>query len=507
MSDNKTNLNEMAAEFRHKAAESIPESAVEVPAVENASDDDELVIGGIEAVARGNGVLAIRKEEVPTISISAGVTLPTITEDDLRAEMPSVSDEYFKKIAPDVVADINMQSKSLIIEYGLTPQEAKEAITNQMKKKAFTLQKEWLEEHPKMGIVEVNKRDSEKLEFTPDERARLQKAKIIRLVEVEDTKLKTLNVKTVDRELKAKYIAEAKGSLTQDSVPLIGMSDYVTFEGIQVLRLYSSCMFDDDELVEAISKKASVIYDAYVGGINHSKKQEDGKVMSYPQFINFFKYFDMDMALFSVLCASSPETTTAHFSCSRCHKDIPKVYNVRSIVRFDNVDDAEKKYMDDIIGNRTNQDFLKSVESPLVEGKRFESPASNNIYDMKLPSIAKAMSILQFVDKKNEYELGLFSTVVFIDTVWLPHEDGYIDYSANEPELFWQICHKLPQEDLDAVILLRKEYGRLAIPSFEMDIDCVNPECKHHMHNVFSIDDLIFQRAQDLPVGTELSEN
>ena len=472
-------------------------------------DDDPVVIGGDHIpVKPSEGNMGGEIKVEPSNPSSSEITL-----EDLQATMPEVPEEYLQKVGMKHVTELNQYMRNLIIEYGITPEEAYKAAKSRTKNIGEEIQKEWLKNNPKLAIVEIKKTDSNVVEFTKEEHAKLEKARAIRLVEVEDKALKTISIKVADRDLKTQYINEARLSLTRDSVPLVGLSDYVAFNGIQILTIYSSIMLADDSIHESISRKARVVYDAMEGGMHYKKYDSSRKViLSFEEFLNTFPYYDLDMALFSCLCASSPETTTAEFGCRRCGTRFKSSYNVRKLINFNGTSEEMKKRIDDTLENRKNVDLLLAMQSPLVKGKRVKSDGSGIIYDLKIPSIAKALSILQYIDRHDERnmesELGLFASVVFIDTIHLPVENGdYVDYSAEEADLFWDIAHKLPQEDLDAINLLTQKDGRVIAINYELDLECSNPQCKSPLHNLFNIDQLIFQRAQDTPVETTLSEN
>ena len=468
-----------------------------------------------EAVAEDEPVVIVGADPVAVnvdISTESASSSTEITLDDLRSTMPEVSEEYLKEIGMKNVVELNQYMKNLIIEHGITPEEAYKATKARTKNIGEEIQKEWLKNNPKLGIVEIDKKDSNIIQFTKEEHEKLEKVKAIRLIEVEDVELKTLDVKLATRELKANYINEARLSLTRDAVPLIGLSDYVAFNGVQIVTIYSSIMLNDDSIHESLMRKARVAYDAMEGGMHYKKYDSNRKlILTFEQFLNTFPYYDLDMSLFSCLCASSPEKTTANFGCRKCGTRFDASYNVRNLIKFDGISESTKKLIDDILANRSNAEILAKMISPLYYGKRMKSTGSSIIYDLKIPSLAKALSILQFIDRQNareaEADLSLFSTVVFIDTIHLPKDGGYIDYSAEEADLFWDMCKKLPQEDLDAVSLLSERDGRILVPSYELDLTCSNPNCGMKLHNNFTIDQLIFQRAQDTPVKTTLSEN
>ena len=169
-------------------------------------------------------------QETPEI-ISAGINLnpgaksevinkPTndveLTEEDLGVSNPGtneveLSDDDLMSFMPDVPADIastktagmkedlTAYKKSLIIDSGFTVEEANEAMMNKAKKDAGEINNEYLKENPTLGVIEVNKTDADKLEFTAEERDKLAKVKSIKLMVVEDKELKNLKVEKVEK--------------------------------------------------------------------------------------------------------------------------------------------------------------------------------------------------------------------------------------------------------------------------------------------------------------------
>lgn len=484
-------------------------------------EDDEAVIYGADQTDFSPMVDSNIPSQTQTKSY-------TFTEDELRAEMPQVSQEYFDEIKGKTIIQIDQYKKNLIIEYGMTPEEAHEAALNKMKKDAVKLEKEWLQKNPAVAIVEINKEDVSKINFTDEEQAKLTHAKVIKLREIENIALETINIIPKDKRIKSRLLSRMHGSICKDSIPLIRLCDYVTFSGAQIAELYSVVdLNNDDTIYERTSKAASFIYKKLIGG-SHYKKYDDDKniILSYEDFLKTFPYMDMNMSLFSILCATSTEKTTSHFGCARCRTDIAKVYNIRDLITFDTCPDEIKQLIDTIIVRRAEGDYLKSLQNPLLNSAmRFKSPITNNIYEIQYPSIAKALLYIPLLEQNsttdNYLEQAIYlDNILYINTVYLydKEDDGYVEYTdcmEKEPdelkpedtEEFWDIVSHLPQEDIDIIRQLAKKDNPDYEPSYEMDIDCTNPKCEHHMHNVFQITDLLFRKAQDSPERIKISED
>jgi len=419
-----------------------------------------------------------------------------ITDEDLRAGLPDVDDETFKEASVRIRTEIENYRRGLIVNYGFTFEEATKAAKNRAMKLAQDENNAYLEKHPKVGVVEINKKDVDKLEFTDEEREKLHKVKAIQLVVVEDAELKTIQVEKVDKKHKSSIIQTIDGCLSKYSVPVPITCDFATFKGAQIVQLLSIVKYNDEQLPEMIGKKASLLYDRFVGGTRLRKYAENGKViMSYNDFINNFYFHDMEMGLFGVYIASSPEDVETNMQCSHCNNKFNWRYNLKQLIKADNIPETFKETMDNIIGKNYDEVYLNDMYNERHKATRLKSPLTNNIFNIAYPTIGRAINIYRSIDQTDEVMIYLASIALFVHDLYILNRSSgkYVHIEEDEYVELLEALQLLPQSDID--IIMKYVQDKVYKPEFVLKSKC--PYCGNEMENELSIDDLVFLIAQD----------
>lgn len=460
------------------------------PDIESTDDDDDaVVIGGISDFGDADDDTITEDDLIESDEFN-------LTDDDLRADMPDLSDEAFLEASGKIRLDLDKYRKNLIINNGLTVEEANMAALNRAHKLGKEENDSYLEENPKVGVVEIDKRNVDKVEFTPEERNKLMKVKSIQLKVVEDATLKTIPIEKVDRKHKSSMIQSLDTNLSQYSVPLPLMSDYCRFKGSQIIQLIQAVRYDDATLDEIISKKASLVYNQLANGANLRKYDDNGKViMSYQDFINTFLYHDLDMALYGILVASSMESIESSLTCTACDTQFQWKYNLKKLLNLDDLSDSFKQRFDEILANKSNEEYLQNMYKENHKKIRVESPITKNIYDLDYPTIARAINLYHVIDQKDETMLFLSAFALFISDVYVYNKktEKYIPVEETEYRELMDILQMIPQEEIDLIQKFLQPY--LYAPKFILESKC--PTCGNDMKNELSIDDLVFLKARD----------
>ena len=360
-------------------------------------------------------------------------------------------------------------------------------------------------------MITVDKTNENNLEFTPEEREKMSKTKVLRLKVVEDAELKNIPIQRVSRKNKSAILQSMEVNLSQYSVPLPLMCDYVQFKGSQIIQLIQAVRYEDTTNAELISKKATLIYNQLSGGANLQKYDENGKViMSYNDFINKFLFNDLDMALYGILVASSMEDIESSLTCGSCDHVFSWKYNMKRLINFDDLNDNFKATFDDILGHKGDVTYLQDMFAKHNMTQRVESPITKNIYDLNHPTINRAMQVFRSVDEEAD-PLAMYKSALalFIDKMYVYNRktNQYIEMDEsdyNNPIEFYrdviEIISRLPQEEID----LLQEFIRpwLYSPKFVLKSKCA--ACGHRMRNELAIDDLVFLRARDSSMETRL---
>lgn len=419
-----------------------------------------------------------------------------LTDDDLKADMPDLSDEEFIKASANIRSELDSYRKNLIIRNGLTISEANEATMNRAKKLGKDANDAYLEEHPNVGIVEVAKKDSNNLEFTKEERDKLAKVKTIQLKVVEDASLGTLEIERVDKKHKSVILQSLDTNLSQYSVPLPLMADYCRFKGSQIIQLIQAVRYDDATLDEIISKKASLVYNQLANGTNLRKYDDNGKViLSYEEFTNKFLFHDLDMALYGILVASSMESIESTLTCTSCNTSFQWTYNIKKLLNLEDISDDFKERFDNILANKSNDNYLSDLYEKNHKSIRVKSPITNNVYDLNYPTIARAISLYHIIDQQDETMIFLSAFALFITSMYVYNKktNKYIQIEETEYRELMDVLQIIPQEEIDIIQKFLQPY--LYAPKFILDSKC--PSCGHEMKNELSIDDLVFLKARD----------
>ena len=487
MAQDAKNEFENEKKMENSIEETTEETSINIP--EDDEEEEEVVIG-VSMPSENNSSIEVSDDEIFDEDEFV------ITDEELNEVMPDLDEsmiqEKYAKVRNDVVAF----RKNLFIRKGFTPEEADEAARNRVKKLGEEENNAYLEEHPKLGIVEVDKRNVDKVEFTQEEREKLSKVRSIQLKVVEDMELKTIEIEKVDKKNKATVLQSIDSNLSQHSVPLPLACDFARFKGSQIIQLIQAVKYEDSTIDEMISKKASLIYNQLSLASNIEKYDENGKVkMSYVDFTNKYLFHDMDMGLYAILVASSMESIDTELTCGSCGQPFTWSYNLKTLLNLDDLSDDFKDLFEDILAHKSDKPYLNKLYEMKNKSVRVQSPITQNIYELNYPTIARAINLYQTIDQKDETMIYLSAFALFIDKLYVYNNNSgkYIPVDEDEQRSLFEVLQSIPQEEIDIIQKFLKPY--MYAPKFVLKSKC--PSCGFDMQNELSIDDLVFLKARD----------
>ena len=400
-----------------------------------------------------------------------------------------------------LISEIAAYRKSLMIKDGFTAEEADQAARNRMRNKATEINNQYLEDHPNLAIVKIDKTQSDSVEFTDEERAKLSTAKAIRLVEVRDEALKTISIKKADDKYRYDIIHRATCNISKYELPMISTFDSCTFAGSQSVQLINAVYDENESEYNRIKKQVSLAYDRFMGSTTKEKYDAEGNViMTEADFANWFAYADLESAIYAIYVASSTESITSPFKCEEEPDSMPEfnfTYNTKNLISYDGIDDSFKKDLDDINTNANDSAYMEKAKSERRMTKRFKSTFTNNIYDISIASCARALGILRYINPKDRVLNYIAPFAMLTEKVYVYDEtDGqYVELDHSDPREMIKFYRDLVERELQ---LLSKEMNPLiCMPSFKITTVC--PRCGHKAERVFGVDSLVFLKAQ----GTE----
>lgn len=438
----------------------------------------------------GNGTTPIANGEVEGISKA--------NLDMLEELMPELSEKERVEFARPILETEDSIVKDLVINMGLTPDEAQLAASNQIRKKISDKYAEKKAQDAATAVVTIDKTaNPNDLGLTKEEHQKLEKVKKIRLVVVEDTDLANIKIERPNEEHKADYVKSIEGSLSKYSVPMPMLGDFVNFRGAQLVQMVSVVNYEDAKIDEIINTKASLIYEKLIGGSIMQKYDSTGKIiMSYQEFANKFAYQDIDMALYGILCASSMEENSTSLTCQGCSHQWMQNYNLKSLLRLEDISPEFKERVDSILKNKTNDIEIRKLYEGMRKASRFKSPFTKNIYDLSYPSIARATNLLKRINPDDTVMAYLSAVALYISRILIYNEakDSYVEINADETPLLLETMKSLSNEDVNMLAKQVRE-DLYYVPQFILPATC--PSCGKKSEIPVSVEDLIFLIARD----------
>lgn len=354
------------------------------------------------------------------------VTNPVVSETAINDDLADIIDEelaYIISKEPEtaeliknkILGATDEYRKSLIKNQGFTAAEAKAAAFKRAERRAREENDKFKAKNPESVTIKVNKSESNKLVIDDEDMPKVRQSKVINLVEVEDKTLGSIKIKPKGNKTPINIAHMGTCVLSKYTVPCINTVDMCTFAGSSTYNLTSNLLTETDTTYERYSKQLAFVYDRFISSKTKNKYGALGNVvMTLEDFANYLSFPDLPICLYAIYVASSTEEIESTFECSdpEC-KDInekemdPKKriqrhqfkskYKCRDIVRFDNADDRFKKLKDDI-EKCTNADSMERLREDACVSRRYRSSMTLNIYDVSVPSCARALEFMKLVD-------------------------------------------------------------------------------------------------------------
>ena len=355
------------------------------------------------------------------------------------------------------------------------------------------------------AIVIIDKLGMGTVNFTDEERAKMEKVKKIEVQEVEVISLETLKVKrdkkqSIDKVLKAK-----KNAGGTSNVVLVGSGYTAVMSKCSLFEL-SNLFLDKDNLVETQLSKWSFIYSKMV--------DSSVKFKSFDDFIKSTAVSDYNTFIFGILCASYPDVDEIGLKCTDANcpgkvvgrkdgqdvrtKDYEFKYDIRSIIRAERMSEGLLERVKEVVDNSyVEADAIRThQQAPVSVVKRYKLPVSEYIVESGIESVhdfiynaARVSDNLE--DEKYRQSL---TTATMIRKLYIPDEDGEYFEFEDKLDIAKALYELYSETDIKAVIKQNAEISKdLVIEYGFAEVTC--PYCKHVTPFVpVDPDDILFHK-------------
>lgn len=345
-----------------------------------------------------------------------------------------------------------------------------------------------------------------KTEFTEEERLKMEKAKIIRVNEVQDV---NIPINVVKREMPELLSTIQKHTLSQLTTPVIflasryrGYMKGLTFGELSDISLTFRTIEPD-----SFMKRASIVYNNLVD------PSVDG-LDTFEAFMHNTAYLDIDMGVFGLACSTFPDKDEVSMVCrtKKCETTFEKSFLMRSLLRLDKFGDMAKVAMREIMDAKTKDQCMEVFNnSPVRTYKRIVLPISKMSVDLGIISVFDyandVLPIMAAEERKSKEDpnykpnTDIITTILLLiaRAIYVPVDENSNDViKVDTAKEMLSILYKLPLEDIS--ILAR--YQEVIIDSYTAefaytDIKC--PNCGTVTAEVAAdINSVVFQKYQTL---------
>jgi hypothetical protein len=455
------------------------------------------------AVYDGPG-LVINKEELKeqedAPKFNGGVT-PAINSDikkymeemDEIANDPEKKKEHLKQI-DDIMVNINGGMSAVIDTSNDTDADEVED------SEAPVNRDEYLSTYAESVVLIDKTGMSQIIDFTAEEREKLEHSKVIKLKEIEELPLKTIKSKRKEKKGDLKTIINRviSAASTQIVLPASGYTAIVNgcsaHEVMQLINIIES--ESNGVKLAKIESKWSFIY-------SKIKSTSLGN-MTFEEFLSATSVNEIDTLIYGIIVATYPDETDKYpIKCPKCKKTIQIPYTNKSLIRAEKISPKLNTQIEKIIIASSSLEHAKEIHlnSPINEVKRIVLPTSGIICDFKMQSAYDFIykSVGQLLDNlEAKYEAAAIQTMC-VDRMFVPDpEDPSCPYEIEDQQDIMDIIFSLSSND--AVIVAKYANDMYEDCTFQygiMDITCPNKSCNNYIPSIpLRIENILFLKWQ-----------
>jgi hypothetical protein len=436
-------------------------------------------------------------------------------QQDIETNFTEIDNEIDKqrKLAEKNIANGNVPTKEINDpEASKAVKDANRAIHEQDENKANNARNVLADKVSSTDDITIliDKAGLGSFEFTPEEKERIEKAKRIKIVEVEEKKLGTLKIrKKIDSKDSVHLLQR---NFDKSISPVVAIASGYTckmknISASEAIRMFQS---PGEDTANSMVDKWSVIYDK-ITAISR------GPFKDFEDFTKHTAFMDYDLFLYGMICSSYPEDDSISFNCDKskggCGKDFEHPYNNKMMIRSDLITDETKRIMAEIINNGAFVD--KALEyannSPVNNFIRYQmNDQSGIIFDLYIPSVyemiervfKKVDSDRDMTSRENRTNLILAQA---IHSIYVPDYENF-DESMNPEDVEYDeiegievIMETLKRFNEKQISLLTNRIKKLTDP-YTISFGFPKIVCNHCHHDWgrydMELDNVLFHRVQ-----------
>ena len=470
----------------------------------------------------GSGVIVDKKVIPDRVIAQKGVPVGAMAnkerQDDVEVKMLEVDNmiEEQRKIAQERINAGIKPKKEINDPYATKEIQDANAELHKEEAAKQTTQEKTPEDNSEAVTILIDKIGLGTVEFTEDEKRRIEYSKRINLVEVENKDLQTLKVKKKVSNKHGFKLMER--NYNKGLSPVIALASGYTcrMKNIYASEAMRMIQQPGEETANSLLDKWSEIYKRIVD-------VSRGPFKDFEDFAKHTAFVDYDHFLYAMICSSYPDRDELPFNCNKenggCGKDFSVKYTNREMIRSDLITPEVRVNIQNIINNAAFVDKAKELADtfPVNVTKRFVLNDMGTIVELYMPSVYETIENVFkkidgdhtiIADQSNRNNLLIAQAIKAIYDVDYDESEGddvyYIEINGLEATL--ERLNKMTSRELRIIAV---EMEKLSKP-YSIRYGFPKVVCSH-CHKDWgeydiSLDDILFQRVRQ-SANVEITSN
>ena len=344
------------------------------------------------------------------------------------------------------------------------------------------------------------------IEFSEEERKKLEYAKKITLQEVQTKELKTIKTKKMvsgkNKGVKIDSIIQRRQVLHSTSIVLIASGYTAVMKGCTPYELMEIVNENKNEVINQETRWA-LIY----------RKIEETSIgkPSFNQFLEITAATDYATFIFGILCATYPDNDKFPLKCQTegCGREFDHHYSVKSLIRAEKMSEGLKNRFIETVDASHIKETAEEVHgnSPVMDIKRIELPMSGFILDVSIQSahdyIYKSIKELSSENTEAKYQQAAITSSI-VRKLYIRDADSDEYFEFDQPKDITKAVYSL--DAIDLKILYKQVQDLFKDTAFEFGLMNVNcPHCRTVTNTVpIDVENVLFYRyRQELSTTIE----
>jgi len=331
------------------------------------------------------------------------------------------------------------------------------------------------------------------LDFTDEEHAKLERAKTIKLNEVETVSLNTYNIKKLKDPKNFKNIIKNVNTLhtTPICLPLSGYT--ANIRGCTAYELMGLVTGGENALLDTQTKWSLI----------HSKIESTSiGDMDFNEFLFNTAAGDYNNFIYGILCATYPDDDKIPMPC-KCGAKHEHSYSVRGLLRAERMSDELQNEFAKIVDASVSRETAMAVHdaAPITRVKGVKLPISGIVVELQVQSAYDLInnsltSFSEIEDDDKKYQTATIIATLIKRALVPDPENPEEMYEFTDSLDIAKIVYELRERDILIITKLQQQMvGDLTIEYGFMKIKC--PKCgKFREYMEIEPEQLLFQRCR-----------